>query len=103
MALLRPKLEYCSTVWDPRDGIENNGRYSLEKVQGRAARWVLSRYHPQNSVTNMIEALGWDTLEHSVLLLYRIVNGLVAVDPGDYLCKPARKSTRHVKTHTLRK
>ena len=23
MALLRPKLEYCSTVWDPRDGIEN--------------------------------------------------------------------------------
>ena len=43
MALLRPKIEYCSTVWDPRDGIENNGRYKLEMVQRRAARWVLSR------------------------------------------------------------
>ena len=56
-------------------------------VQRRAARWVLSRYHPQDSVTNMIETLGWDTLEHKravarVLLLYKIINGRVAIDPG---------------------
>ena len=57
-------------------------------VQRRAARWVLSRYHPQDSVTNMIDALGWDTLAQRravarVLLLYKIVNGLVATEPMD--------------------
>ena len=45
-AILRPKLEYCSSIWDPRKDIENNGSYRLEKVQRRAARWVLSRYDP---------------------------------------------------------
>ena len=50
-------------------------------------RWVLSQYHSQDSVTNMIETLGWDTVEHKravarVSLLYKIVNGLVAIDPG---------------------
>jgi lipid II:glycine glycyltransferase (peptidoglycan interpeptide bridge formation enzyme) len=33
-ALVRPKLEYCSSVWDPYTA-ENN--YKLEKVQRRAA------------------------------------------------------------------
>ena len=75
-------------------------------VQRRVARLVLSQYHPQDSVTNMIEAL-WDTLDHRravarVLLLYKIVNGLVAIESGEYLCKPARKS-RRVKTHTFKK
>ena len=58
-------------------------------------------------MTNVIETLGWDTLEHRravarVLLLYNIVNGLVAVDPGEKLCKQTRKS-RHVKFHAFKK
>ena len=37
-----------------------------------------------------------------VLLLHKIVNGLVAIDPGDILCKQTRKS-RHVKSHAFKK
>ena len=52
-ALVRPKLEYCSSVWDPYTA-ENN--YKLEKVQRRAARYVCHRYHNTSSVTEMIWA-----------------------------------------------
>ena len=24
-SLVRPQVEYCSSIWDPRQGIENNG------------------------------------------------------------------------------
>ena len=58
-------------------------------------------------MTNIIETLGWDTLEHRravvhVLLLYKIINGHVAIDPGENLCKQTRKS-RHIKSHAFKK
>ena len=104
-AILRPKLEYWSSIWDPRKGIENNGSYRLEMVQKRAARWVLSRYDPLASVTDMLTDLGWITLEHRrvvarLVLLFKIVNGLVAMDPRDNLKKPTR-SSRHTKEHSF--
>ena len=51
--LVRPKLEYCSTVWDPKsvnsikEGDKTTHRLAdqLEMVQRRAARWVTGRYH----------------------------------------------------------
>ena len=104
-AILRPKLEYCSSIWDPRKGIESNGSYRLEMVQRRAARWVLSRYGPLASITDMLTDLGWTTLKHwrvvaRLVLLFKIVNGLVAVDPRDNLKKPTR-SSRHAKEHSF--
>ena len=45
MGFVRPQLEYGSTIWDPRPGVENNGTYKVEMVQRRAARWTLKRYH----------------------------------------------------------
>ena len=76
-------------------------------VQRRAARWVTSRYHPHDSVTNMIETLGWDTIEHRravarVLLLHKIVNNLITIDPGENLCKQTRKS-RHAIYYAFKK
>lgn len=38
-SLLRPELEYCSTIGDPRKGVENNDSHIFEMVQRRAARW----------------------------------------------------------------
>ena len=48
LTMVRPQLEYASDVWDPHlvgDIME------LEKVQWRAARWVLNDYGRFSSVT----------------------------------------------------
>lgn len=104
-AFLRPKLEYCAAIWDPRKGVERNGAHRIEMVQRRAARWVLSRYQRLDSVSSMLQELKWRTLEQRrvdsrLMLLYKIVHGLVAVDPGDLLRKPLRK-TRKTKEHSF--
>ena len=106
-AILRPKIEYCSAIWDPRKGVENNGSHKLEMVQRRAARWVLSRHHPLASVSDMLKELGWTCLENRrrisrLVLFFKIVHGLVAVDKENNLKRPLRK-TRHVKEHSFLK
>ena len=58
--MVRPQLEYASDVWDPHqvgDIIE------LEKVQQRAACWVLNDYSRLSSVTSMLDQLSWPTLQ----------------------------------------
>lgn len=59
-ALVRPILEYASTVWDPHT--EENIK-ELEAVQRRAARWTVNRYRQTSSVTNMITDLNWSSLQ----------------------------------------
>ena len=44
-------------------GICANGAYKIEMVQRHAAWWLLRRYRRTDSVTTMIEELGWRTLE----------------------------------------
>ena len=58
--LVRPIMEYAASVWDPHQQylIDN-----IEKIQRRAARWVLSDYRQQSSVTNMLNQLHWPTLQ----------------------------------------
>ena len=78
-SLVRPQLEYCSSIWDPRQGIENNGSYRLEMVQRRAARWTLCRYHPTASVSDMLQERGWRSLlqrrcDARLVLLYKVKN-----------------------------
>ena len=59
LSLVRPQIEYCSSIWDPRKGTESNSNYKIEMVQRRAARWALSNYDPKASVTDMLTNLGW--------------------------------------------
>ena len=78
-ALVRPQLEYCSAVWDPKGDTE-----ILEKVQRRAARFVKGDYRQQSSVTQMIKDLGWQSLQERraisrLSLMYKIVHGLSEV------------------------
>ena len=95
-SLVRPRLEYCATVWNPhtKKGIAN-----VEAVQRRAARFVLQEYHYTKSVSNMIKQLKWDTLEQrrhisSLILLYKIQHGLVAINPGKLLTPMIQSNTR---------
>ena len=62
----------------------------LERVQRRAARFVLNDYKPLSSVTSMVSQLGWKSLaerrrEHRLSLLYKIINGLVAMSADTHL------------------
>ena len=48
-SLVRSQLEYASTVWSPWKTVLIN---SIEKIELRAARYVVSDYNPYSSVTN---------------------------------------------------
>ena len=60
LTLVSPCLEYAACVWDPYQLYLKN---EIEKVQRRAARWILSDYSRYSSVTNMLSLLQWTTLE----------------------------------------
>ena len=59
--LVRPQLEYSSTVWDP---YTKHKIYQIEMVQRRAARWTCSNYDWTSSVTEMIKNLVCQALMH---------------------------------------
>ena len=78
--LVRPTLEYCSSVWDPYAAKNTN---TVEMVQRRATRWVLNRFDGKDSVTEMLSALKWKTLESRrtigrLSMLYKMRHRLVS-------------------------
>ena len=100
LSLVRPQIEYCSSIWDPRKGIESNGNYKIEMVQRRAARWTMSNYDPKASVTDMLTNLGWRSLEQRrvdsrLSLLYKIAHKLTPSCHKDQL-RPPRRRSRHI-------
>ena len=92
---VRPTLEYASTVWDPHTA---KSRAKLEAVQRRSARYVFSDFDRYHSVTAMLTRLKWDSLQacrqHAKsVMMYRIVNSLVAIPHDQYLMR-SQSSTR---------
>ena len=94
-ALVRPRLEYCASVWDPHT---QSATQKVEMVQRRAARYVLRRYHNTSSVSGMLQQLQWPTLAQRrcclrLTMIYKITNHIVAIDPTPYMT-PHHTSTR---------
>ena len=63
---------------------------TIEAVQRKAARFVLHDYIQQSSVTQMVQELGWQTLEDRckdarLQLMYRILTGDVGIQADDYM------------------
>ena len=90
-------MEYACTTWDP---YQQNNRHSLEMVQRRAARYVRNRYHNTSSVTEMLHQLQWISLEARrrqarLVLLYKISNNLVKIDPTSKLI-PTKRLSRNI-------
>ena len=100
--LVRPRLEYSASVWDP---YQKDLKNQLEGVQRRSARFVCKNTRQKASVTDMISSLGWESLEHRraaqrLTLIYKSINKLVAIDTDPYQSAPSRGvSTR---AHTSR-
>ena len=99
MRFVRPQIEYGAVIWNPRPGVENNGAHKIEMVQGRAARWTLKRYHSTSTVSNMLQDLGWRSLEQwradaRLSLLYKVHSGHVPINASKYL-RPMTCRSRH--------
>ena len=92
--LVRPKLEYASSAWNPHTKRNIN---QIEMVQHRAARFVLRDYSRFSHVSPMIKQLGWVTLEQRRLLsqlnlFYKIQQGLVGISLPPEVCPLDRTS-----------
>ena len=99
-------LEYASAIWDPP--LKSKPSKNLEKVQRKAARFVTGnprKRHAEHmpdrdydyvSVGGLIEELAWPSLVSRrkaarCTLIYKIRQGLVAVDPSPFLPPPAHR------------
>ena len=85
LSYVRPKLEYCASIWDPHQDVHIN---RLEMVQHRAARFVSNTPHKfsaqQTSITKVVKRLGWPQLTERrrfsrLQLMYKVTNNLVEV------------------------
>ena len=101
-SVVRPILEYASSVWDPHSKKDIR---KIEKIQRRAARFVLNKYKKTESVTKMLEQLKWQTLEQRrkksrLCMLYKINNGQVQIE-FERLKKARARSGRRGNSETF--
>ena len=90
-ALVRPKLEYATTAWNP----QTSGKIKkLESVQNKAARFTTRDYRRQVKGEDIVRSLKWDTLEtrravKDVTMWHKVVNNQVQLPfPPTVLPKP---------------
>ena len=54
--MVRPQIEFTSAVWDTSYNVDVD---TMEKIQHRAARWVLSDYNRTSFMTQILNQLSW--------------------------------------------
>ena len=95
--LVRPILEYGSSVWDPHSLLLQD---ELEKVQKRAARFVTGNYNFETgSMTGILEKLKWESLkkrrkDSRLIMLYKGLKGAASIPIND-LVPPSRHTRNH--------
>ena len=93
-SMVRPILEYGSTVWDPHcNGLNDE----LENVQKLAARFVTRNYGYE---TGSLEELKWETLQkrrknNRLILLYKGLKGKARIPTDDLIPKNRRCRNQH--------
>ena len=97
---VRPIVQNASSVWSPAFDCHIN---QLEKIQRRAARFVLNDFSQQSSVSAMISSLGWDTLQQRrdnarTTVLYKIKHNHVDItpDPPLHNARTSRGNTQQL-------
>ena len=80
--LVRPVLDYGSSVWDPQGVVLQE---DLESVQKRAARFVTGNYNYETgSMTGILGQLKWESLkkrrkDNRLILLYKGLKGKASI------------------------
>ena len=86
-SLVRPHIEYCSSVWDPHTKVNIQ---KIEAVQRRAARFILNDYNRESSVTAMLETLQLPPLQqrryiNRQVMLHKMIYNNVDLAITDHL------------------
>ena len=96
--LVRPIIEYGSTVWDP---LCNGLNDELENVQKRAARFVMRNYsYETGSISGILEELKWETRQKRrkdsrLILMYKGIKGKARIPTDDLIPKNRRCRNQH--------
>ena len=96
--LVRPVLDYGSSVWDPPGVVLQE---ELESVQKRAARFVTGNYNYETgSMTGILGQLKWESLkkrrkDNKLILLYKGLKGKASVPTDDLIPKTRRCRNQH--------
>ena len=102
--LVRPKLEYASSVWDPH---HRNKIEQLEKVQRKAARWAMNQYSWTASVSDLLHQLEWPPLHQRrlyarLIIMFKIKNNDIAITIPSYVMMPTIRTTRSLSSGAWR-
>ena len=98
--LVRPFLEYGSSVWDLPGVVLQE---ELESVQKRAARFVTGNYkYETGSMTGILGQLKWESLkkrskDNRLILLYKGLKGKASIPTEDLIPQTRRGRTQHSK------
>ena len=90
-SMVRPIVEYASSVWDPHTTTNIS---KIEAIQKRAARFCLNDFSRYSSVSNMLTTLDLPTLQQrrvraKLIMMYKIINDYIDI-PKDFFipCDP---------------
>lgn len=102
-AIIRPKLEYASVVWDP---YTKKDIQSLEALQKKAIRFIFNKYKRLDSPTQLMNANNIPTLAvrrkiSRLKFLRNIFNGKLGMSAPSYLKTTTARTTRNAHKHTL--
>ena len=100
---VRPSIEFASSAWDPST---QRNIQKVEQVQRGAARFVVGDFQGTSSVSAMITALNWPSLQlrrlHSrLVMLYKIHHDLVDIKANDYLTPLTTITRGHDSRYTI--
>lgn len=101
--LIRTKLEYACTVWDP---FTKKDIKILEDVQKQAARFIFNRYHPHDSPAALIQSNNIISLESRRKLarlkfLYQLWFKKLRLESSSFLHPSSTRRTRHDHPHKI--
>ena len=107
ISLVRPYLEYCSTVWSPHcKKTSPKSRASNAKLPASSCKDT-PKDTSVDSVISMLKELEWKSLEWrrnaaSLTMLYKIQHNVVAINPSDYLTPMITSNTRNYHPNKLK-
>ena len=96
-------MEYAAVAWDP---YQQNNINTLEKIQRRAARWVMNDYGRYSSVSNLLHDLNWQPLQvrrkiSRLQIFYKAVHNLMTLSIPQHFLSTTCPTRNHHQYHYI--